>query len=61
MIDVLGGVRVVDTAHVLIFVYFIAYIFVHAYLGTLGHTWSAHFKAMFTGYEDVEEGDSAAH
>ena len=61
MIDLLGGVRVVDTAHVLIFIYFITYIFVHAYLGTLGHTWSAHFKAMFTGYEDVEEADSSAH
>ncbi len=61
MIDLLGGVRVVDTAHVLIFIYFIVYIFVHPYLGTLGHTWSAHFKAMFNGYEDVEEADSGAH
>ncbi len=58
MIDLLGGVRVVDTAHVLIFIYFIVYIFVHPYLGTLGHTWSAHFKAMFNGYEDIEEGDA---
>ena len=61
MIDILGGVRVVDTAHVLIFTYFIVYIFVHPYLGTLGHTWSAHFKAMFTGYEEVEEGEHGVH
>ena len=28
---------------------------VHVYLGTLGHTRTAHFKAMMTGYEDMEE------
>jgi thiosulfate reductase cytochrome b subunit len=55
MIDVLGGVRVVDTAHVLIFIYFVGFIFVHPYLASLGHTRTAHFKAMFTGYEEVEE------
>ena len=50
-----GGVRVVDTVHVLIFIFFVTYILVHAYLGALGHTWSAHYKAMLTGYEEVEE------
>jgi len=55
MIDVLGGVRVVDTAHVLIFIFFVGFIFVHPYLASLGHTRTAHFKAMLTGYEDVEE------
>lgn len=55
MIDVLGGVRVVDTAHVLIFIFFVVFIFVHPYLATLGHTRTAHIKAMFTGYEEVEE------
>jgi len=54
----LGGVRVIDTVHVLIFIFFVWYIFVHAYLGTLGHTPTAHFKAMFTGYEEVEEGEA---
>jgi thiosulfate reductase cytochrome b subunit len=53
-IDLLGGVRVVDTIHVVIFAAFVFYIIVHAYLGSLGHTPGAHFKAMFTGYEDVE-------
>lgn len=54
-VEFLGGVRVVDTVHVLIFIFFTAYIFIHAYLGTLGHTPTAHFKAMFTGYEESEE------
>ncbi len=59
MIDVLGGVRVVDTAHVLIFIFFVGFIFIHPYLASLGHTRTAHFKAMLTGYEEVE--DEAGH
>lgn len=55
MIDVLGGVRVVDTAHVLIFIFFTAFIFIHPYLASLGHTRMAHYKAMFTGYEELED------
>ncbi len=51
-----GGVRVVDTVHVLIFISFVFYILVHAYLGTLGRTPLDYFKSMFTGYEDIEEG-----
>ena len=53
-----GGVRVIDTVHVLIFIFFVWYIIVHPYLGTLGHTPTAHFKAMFTGWEDVPEGEA---
>jgi len=53
-VDMLGGVRVVDTVHVLIFIFFTSYILIHAYLGTLGHTPTAHFKEMFTGYVEVE-------
>jgi len=55
MIDFLGGVRVVDTAHVLIFIFFSGFIFIHIYLATLGHTRLAHIKSMLTGWEDVEE------
>ena len=58
MIDVLGGVRVVDTAHVLTFIFFVGFIFIHPYLASLGHTRAAHFKAMITGYEEVEEAPS---
>jgi thiosulfate reductase cytochrome b subunit len=51
-IDLLGGIRVVSTVHVLIFIFFLTFIMVHAYLGALGHTPSAHYKAMLTGYEE---------
>jgi thiosulfate reductase cytochrome b subunit len=54
-VEFLGGIRVVDTVHVLIFIFFVSYVLVHIYLGTLGHTPTAHFKAMFTGYEEVQE------
>jgi len=54
-VELFGGVRVVATVHVTLFIFFVAYIFGHAYLGSLGHTPSAHFKAMVTGYEDIEE------
>jgi thiosulfate reductase cytochrome b subunit len=50
-----GGLRVVDTVHVLIFIFFSGFLFVHVYLSSLGHTPSAHFKAMWSGYEDVDE------
>jgi len=49
-----GGVRIVDTVHVLLFIFFCGYIIAHVYLSTLGHTPLAHFKAMITGYEEVE-------
>jgi thiosulfate reductase cytochrome b subunit len=54
-IDLVGGVRVVDTVHVLIFIFFVFYLLIHPYLATLGHTPTAHIKAMITGYEDVHE------
>lgn len=60
IVDTLGGVRVIDTVHVLIFIFFVFYILIHPYLATLGHTPTAHIKAMITGYEEVEE-HPAAH
>jgi len=54
-VNFFGGVRVIDTVHVLIFIFLIFYVLVHVYLGSLGHTRAAHYKAMLTGYEDVEE------
>ncbi len=56
-VNFFGGVRVVDTVHVLIFIFFIVYVIMHSYLGALGHTVSAHYKAMFTGWEELEEED----
>jgi thiosulfate reductase cytochrome b subunit len=54
MVDLFGGLRVVDTVHVLLFILFSGFIIVHVYLASLGHTPTAHFKAMITGYEEVE-------
>lgn len=51
-LQILGGVKIIDTIHVLLFFFFTTFIFVHSYLATLGHTPLAHFIAMFTGYED---------
>lgn len=55
-VELFGGVRVVATIHVLLFIFFSAFIFGHVYLASLGHTAGAHFKAMLTGYEEL--GDS---
>lgn len=55
IVDMLGGVRVANTIHVLIFIFFSGFIIVHIYLASLGHTPSAHFKAMVTGYEEIED------
>jgi thiosulfate reductase cytochrome b subunit len=49
-----GGVRVIDTVHVLIFIFFVFYLPAHIYLGTLGRKPRTHFKEMITGYEEVE-------
>jgi thiosulfate reductase cytochrome b subunit len=54
-VDFLGGVRIVDTVHVLAFIFFVFFICIHPYLATLGHTPTAHIKAMLTGYEEVED------
>jgi len=59
-VEFFGGVRVVDTVHVLLFIFFTAFIFIHPYLASLGHPPSAHFKAMITGYEEVEEAPGGA-
>ncbi len=52
-----GGVRVIDTVHVLIFIFFVFYLPAHIYLGTLGRTPVTHFREMFTGYEEEESSD----
>ena len=60
-VEALGGVRLVSTVHVMIFIFFASFILIHVYLGSLGHTASAHFKAMVTGYEEeLEEAPPAA-
>ena len=54
-VALLGGVRVIDTAHVLINIFFAFYIPAHVYLGTLGRTLTEHYKEMITGYAEEEE------
>lgn len=51
-INLLGGIKVIDTVHVLLFFFFTSFLFIHCYLATLGHTPLAHFKAMVTGFEE---------
>jgi thiosulfate reductase cytochrome b subunit len=53
-IEMMGGIRVVDTIHVVIFILFVFFIFVHAYMGALGQTPSTHYREMITGYEEFE-------
>lgn len=59
VVDFFGGVRIVDTAHVLNFIAIVCYIPLHAYLATLGRTPLEHYKAMVTGYEEVEDEPTA--
>ena len=54
-VEFLGGIRVVSTIHMVIFVFFVSFILIHIYLGTLGRKTSTHFKAMVTGYEEELE------
>ncbi|TAN43181.1 MAG: cytochrome B [Nitrospirae bacterium] len=54
-IGLLGGLKVVDITHVAVFFFLTAFLFVHVYLTTLGRTPWEHIKAMFTGYEEMEE------
>ena len=52
--------RVVDTVHVLLFIFFVFYLPAHIYLGTLGRTALTHYKEMVTGYEEEEENEPGA-
>jgi thiosulfate reductase cytochrome b subunit len=55
LIELVGGIRVVNTIHVLLFILFVFFIFVHAYMGVLGKKASSHYKEMFTGYEEPHD------
>jgi len=52
LIDVLGGTYNVILIHVALGIFFTFFIFVHAYLGTLGNTPLEDYKAMITGYKE---------
>lgn len=59
VVALLGGVRVIDTVHVFVFIFFAFYIPAHIYLGSLGRTAMTHYREMITGYEE-EEGEGGA-
>jgi thiosulfate reductase cytochrome b subunit len=52
LINMVGGIHIVGTVHVLIYIFFISFTMVHAYMGALGKTPATHFREMFTGYEE---------
>jgi thiosulfate reductase cytochrome b subunit len=54
LIEALGGVRVIDAFHIILAYIFTAFLIVHIYLATLGHTFFSHFKAMIVGHENTE-------
>ncbi len=51
----IGGIQIATLIHTALWIFFSAFIIVHFYLATLGHTPMAHIKAMFTGYEEEHE------
>jgi len=56
LIEALGGVRTIDAFHIILAYIVTAFLIVHVYLSTLGHSFFAHFKAMIVGHEEKEEG-----
>lgn len=56
IIDLVGGIKILVSIHFLLACSFCSFIFVHIYLATLGHTPLAHFKAMWYGWEEQENG-----
>ena len=58
VIDLAGGIKTISSLHLLLTIFFSAFLFVHIYLTTLGRTPLEHIRAMFTGYE---EGPDEAH
>jgi thiosulfate reductase cytochrome b subunit len=55
LIDLAGGLRVVNTIHVVMFILFVLFLITHIYMGFLGKKPSSHYKEMVTGYEEPHE------
>jgi thiosulfate reductase cytochrome b subunit len=53
-IVMIGGIKFLVDGHYLIACSFFAFLCVHIYMATLGHTPFAHFRQMWTGWEEVE-------
>jgi thiosulfate reductase cytochrome b subunit len=61
IVNLIGGVQIASLVHVLLWIFFSAFIIVHFYLATLGHTPMAHIIAMFSGYEEEHEEHGHEH
>ncbi len=61
IVNIAGGLQIVDLIHVFLWIFFSAFIIVHFYLATLGHTPMAHIIAMFTGYEELHDDHGHGH
>jgi Ni/Fe-hydrogenase b-type cytochrome subunit len=57
IINSLGGLKLLAGFHFLLGCCFAAFLPTHIYLATLGRTPLDHIKTMFTGWEEVPEGD----
>jgi thiosulfate reductase cytochrome b subunit len=55
----LGGIKILVGTHFLLACCFTAFLFVHIYLATLGHTPLSYFKPMWNGWEEetVDDGN----
>lgn len=53
-IIMIGGIKFLVDAHYLIACSFFAFLCVHVYMATLGHTPFSHFRQMWTGWEEME-------
>lgn len=55
IINVIGGVRILDAIHVATGYAFLLYLIVHLYMATLGYRIISHTKAMITGYGEEHD------
>jgi thiosulfate reductase cytochrome b subunit len=60
-VNLVGGIQIVVLIHVGLWIFFSAFMIVHFYLATLGHTPMAHIIAMFKGYEEIHEEHGHGH
>jgi thiosulfate reductase cytochrome b subunit len=54
LLESMGGMRSVAAVHVAVAWLFVAFVIMHIYLTTTGHTPLAHIRAMIVGYETHE-------
>lgn len=55
LVNLIGGIQIATLIHTALWVFFSAFIIIHIYLASLGHTPTAHFVAMITGYEEEHD------